>query len=115
MEGRPAVLKKQGHDSVAADVMQEMGVSCDGGDLDELNEALLNWADLVVLMDKLAEAQCPPLPHGVQKRSYFFDDPAELADSAIGQLESYRKIRDQIKRRVEGMIGGLKMLQKASE
>ncbi len=115
MEGRPAVFKKQGYDLVASFVMQEIGVSCTGDDLDELSEARLQWADLVVLMDKMAEVQCPPLPQGVQKRSYFFDDPAEMAGFEVSQNESYRKVRDQIKRRVEGMIGGLNMLQKTSE
>ena len=115
MEGQPSVFKKQGHDLVVSIVMQEMGVSCMGDDLDELNEARLQWADLVVLMDKMAEVQCPPLPQGVQKRSYFFDDPAEMAGSAVSQNERYRKVRDQIKLRVEGMIGGFMMLQKASE
>lgn len=115
LEGQPAVFKKHDFDSLAVEVMHESGVEWGGGNPGEVNEALLKWADLVVLMDPEAEQCCPPLPQGVQKRSYFFDDPAGKVGTAENLKENYRKVRDQIRQRVEGMIGGIKMLQKASD
>ena len=115
LEGQPAVLKKQDYDSMAVKVLQESGVEWGGSNPEEVNETLLKWADLVVLMDAEAEQYCPALPQGVQKRSYFFDDPAGQADTAAKLNENYRRVRDQIRQRVEGMIGGIKMLQKASD
>ena len=62
----------------------------------------LAWADLVVTLDEAADRACPTLPERVQKRCYPFACPNDL--------DSLRRVRDAIKQRVEGMIGGMAMI-----
>ena len=110
LEGRAAVLAVDAGGSCVYQVMSEAGVELSGRQGQALDAALLQWADLVVTMDEAAKAGCPPLPAGVQLRHYPFDDP----DSGQATLTACRQIRDQVRARVEGMIGGMKLLQKAS-
>ena len=114
MEGYAAVFSEQSPDPLAIEVMQELGMDMAGLSASILNETELNGADLVVTMDPEADRRCPPLPAGVQKRGYFFADPAEEGESAPNSKALYRQVRDQIRQRIQGMIGGMKLLQKAS-
>jgi len=67
-----------------------------------LNEENVAWADVIVTLDQAADAACPQLPAHVQKRCY----PIAPADSPVDWL----RVREAIRRRVEGMIGGMRMM-----
>ncbi len=111
LSGRAAALAAPRPQPFAARVMQEVGIDISGLRLYPLDERLLSWADLVVTLDPQADVLCPPLPGGVQKRFYPCAEPA--AGAACTDV-LYREIRDGIRRRVEGMIGGMRMLQRSA-
>lgn len=67
-----------------------------------LDQETLAWADLIVTLDEAADKACPPLPPHIQKRCYPFAQPENPVD--------FRRVRDAIQQRVEGMIGGMRML-----
>lgn len=67
-----------------------------------LDQANIAWADLLVTLDEAADQACPPLPAKVQKRCYPFPQPKNPED--------WRRVRDAIQQRVEGMIGGMRMM-----
>lgn len=110
LEGRAAVLAVESRNSYVTQVMAEAGLDINGRHAQLLDEALLHWADLIVTMDEAAKANCPRMPPGVQLRHYPFADP----DAEQVTLPVCRQIRDQVRARVEGMIGGMKLLQNAS-
>jgi len=114
MEGYAAVFSEQTPDPLAIEVLQEAGMDMAGQSVSILNEAWLNGSDLLVAMDPEADQRCPPLPAGAQKRCYFFADPTEKGKSSLNAKALYREVRDQIRQRVQGMIGGMKLLQRAS-
>lgn len=58
------------------------------------DEASLEWADLVVTLDGEAERVCPALPRHAQRRHYPVGNEAALRE------------------RIEGMVGGMKMLER---
>lgn len=62
----------------------------------------LAWADLIVTLDAVADRSCPTVPEWAQKRYYPFAHPTDI--------ESLRQVRDAIKRRVDGMVGGMAMI-----
>lgn len=62
----------------------------------------LAWADLIVTLDAAADRACPAVSEWAQKRCYPFAHPTDI--------ESLRQVRDAIKRRVEGMVGGMAMI-----
>jgi len=68
-----------------------------------LDEENIAWADLIVTLDESADIACPPLPARVQKRCYPFPRPENVADM--------QGVRDAIQERVEGMIGGMRMME----
>ncbi|MDP1680427.1 MAG: hypothetical protein Q8L39_01450 [Burkholderiales bacterium] len=71
-----------------------------------LDQKNIEWADLVVTLDEAADLACPPLPESVQKRCYPFPPPENSED--------WRRVRDAIQKRVEGMIGGMRMMSRSA-
>ena len=65
------------------------------------------WADLVVALDMGACQALPPLPDVVQVKCYDFPEPADEA--------GWPALRDALRRRVEGMVAGLVMMQRAAQ
>lgn len=72
-------------------------------------EALFMWADLVVTIGDAAAAHCPALPAHVQKKHWAVD-PLRL-DEAQGVVA--QAVRDDIRARVEGIVGGLRLMAKS--
>ena len=68
------------------------------------DQVLFEWSDLVVTLDAVAERHCPPMPCSAQKKYYPFE--AAMPPGT----ENYRILRDAIRTRIEGMIGGMRML-----
>ena len=102
MEARAAALH---HGPLAAELlgaMREAGVEIADHTLHPFDASNLAWVDLVVTLDEVADRTCPTLPEWVQKRCYPFECPNDL--------DSLRRVRDAIKQRVEGMIGGMAMI-----
>ena len=107
LEARAAGLDPQPLDPLAVAAMAEAGITL-ADQRPPLTADLLRWADLVVTLDAVARDRCPPLPPRVQHRHYPFAIPAD-------GLPSYCALREQIRIRVAGMIGGMKMLLRDSE
>jgi arsenate reductase len=74
---------------------------------------MLAQADLVVTVCGHADEHCPVLPPGVQKKHWPLEDPAKATGTVDEIMTKFRATRDDIKNRVEGLIGGLKMLARS--
>lgn len=109
LEARSAGFRGGRLDAAAVAVMTEAGIDIAGAAAKLLGPGLLEWADLVVALDEEAGRCCPPLPPAVQKRVFDFDIPADN-----NRLDTYRQLRNELRARIEGMIGGLRMLEKDS-
>ena len=79
------------------------------GDVPELNAELLGWADLLVTLDAVALAARPSLRAGMQHRHYGFGPVPPGADKI-----AWREFNRCVRERVEGMIGGMRLLEKAA-
>lgn len=62
----------------------------------------LQWADVLIALDVGVAQACPQLPQGVQTRCYAFATPANT--------QHLHQIREAIRQRIAGMLGGMKML-----
>lgn len=104
LEARSAGLRPRPMDPAVAAAMHEAGTEVRRPE--PLTDDLIAWADLVVTLDDEACRQFPPLPAGKQRRHYPFAalDPG-----------SCRQLRDRIRARIEGMIGGMKMLERDAQ
>lgn len=106
MEGKAAAFSLAPLASAAAAAMRESGISLATESLAAPDAKLLQWADLIVTLDAEAEKCCPPLPTHLQKKYYPFE-PVEGPN-----ITAYRKLRDAIRTHIEGMIGGMAMMEK---
>ncbi|MHB1332627.1 MAG: hypothetical protein ACYCY1_08530 [Sulfuriferula sp.] len=97
---------RQGADWMEARAAVLPGVT---GDVPVLGDDALEWADLLVTLDAAALAACPPLRHGLQHRHYPFEPLPGVADKS-----AWTVLAGRIRERVEGMIGGMQMMQRAS-
>ncbi|HUW29404.1 MAG TPA: hypothetical protein VMV97_12420 [Sulfuriferula sp.] len=79
------------------------------GDVPLLTDDVLAWADLLVTLDAVANAARPSLRSGLQHRHYPFEPTPEVDDKP-----AWSALAGRIRERVEGMIGGLRLMQRAS-
>ena len=79
------------------------------GEVAVLDNTMLDWADLVVTLDSMAQVNLPRLPSGVQHRHYPFEPIPPAADKA-----AWGELAARVRQRVEGMIAGMRLLEKAA-
>lgn len=105
MEARSAGIVPAVLDPAVIPCLAEAGIALRNEKPTAVSPELIAWADLVVTLDEPAERNCPPVPHGAQRR--FFPFPAPAAGTG---RTACAELRDRIRARVDGMIGGLRML-----
>lgn len=96
---------------LGADWMEARAAVLSGvaGDVPVLDDEAVQWADLLVTLDASANAACPQLRSGLQHRHYPFEPIPDVADKL-----AWTALAARIRERVEGMIGGMQMMQRAS-
>jgi len=104
VEVRSAGVEAHGLDPRAVAVMREAGVDLSGQRSTRLGPEMLAWADLVVTVCGHADARCPALPPGTRREHWPLEDPARAGGDEAAQLEAFRAVRDEIRRRVEGLL-----------
>lgn len=100
----------KGIDPLAVRVMAEAGVDIRGQSSKPLDSSLFKdgpqRVGLVVTVCDAAAAACPVPPPGVRVLHAPFDDPPALAaacDTDEARLMHYRRVRDEIRRFIEGL------------
>ena len=96
------------------EVMREAGVDISAQRSQHVNELLDVPFDYVVTVCDHAREACPVFPGRVKLVHRGFDDPPSLAMYALtpeDALDSYRRVRDEIKAFILTLPGALKELQ----
>lgn len=114
LEATSAGIEAHGKNPNAIAVMREAGVDISQQESTRVTPAMLSWADLVVTVCGHADEHCPVLPPGIQKKHWPLDDPAKATGTEKQIMAKFRATRDEIRSRVEGLIGGLKMLARSN-
>jgi len=99
-----AGIETHGMNPYAVSVMAESGVDMSAHYSKNLDELKDQEFDLVVTVCDHAAGHCPTLPVATVVKHVPFDDPPALAKLAANETESlnsYRLVRDQIKRFIE--------------
>jgi len=110
LEAQSAGIEAHGKNPRAIAVMRETGVDISHQESTRVTPEMLAWADLVVTVCGHADEHCPVLPPGVQKKHWPLEDPAKATGTEVEIMAKFRATRDEVKSRVEGMIGGIKLL-----
>jgi phosphate transport system protein len=90
----------------AVQAMQEVGIDLSGQHTKRLTDIPIGKADLVITL--CPEEVCINLPGEVKRDAWHFSDPASLPDDAE-KLSAFRKVRDELKERIEQLNSTLKL------
>jgi arsenate reductase len=102
-----AGLNPKGVHPTAIKVMAEVGIDISGHTSNNLNEYLGSQFDLLITVCDNAAANCPVFPGEGQRLHWPFDDPAEAAGSEEQVLDEFRRVRDEIGRKVREFIAAV--------
>ena len=109
LEATSAGIEAHGKNPRAIAVMREAGVDISRQESTRVTPEMLAQADLVVTVCGHADEHCPVLPPGVRKHHWPLEDPAKAAGTEEQIMAKFRAARDEVRARVEGLIGGIKM------
>ena len=86
---------------MAIQAMSELGIDISHQQSKTLDRYLGEpFDDVITVCDTAAEA-CPVFPGAVRRRHWSFEDPSKATGNETEQLQVYRKIRDEIRSRIE--------------
>jgi arsenate reductase (thioredoxin) len=89
---------------LAIRAMADVGIDL-GGHVSKIVDELVTqrWDYVITVCDAANEA-CPVFPTKTSRLHWSFEDPAQATGSDDQRLEVFRRIRDQIKRRITDWI-----------
>ncbi len=99
-----AGIEAHGKNPRAIAVMKEAGVDISGQQSTVVTEEMLREANVVVTVCGQADEMCPALPLGVSKIHWPLPDPARATGSEDEIMAEFRDSRDEIRRRVNGLL-----------
>jgi arsenate reductase len=106
-EAESAGLEPWDINPLVIEVMKEVGFDLSNkrpnSVLDFFKQGRL-YHHVIFVCDKRTEEQCPIFPGLGKRHSWSFQDPAQLKGTHEKRLDQARKIRDEIKTRIEGWI-----------
>ena len=86
---------------LAISVMDELGIDISQQQSKTLSRYLNeHFDDVITVCDAAAEA-CPIFPNATHMRHWSFEDPSKAIGSEEEQLAVYRRVRDEIRARIE--------------
>lgn len=107
LEVGSAGIEAHGKNPRAIAVMAEAGIDISGQESTVVDDAMLARADVVVTVCGHADEMCPALPRGVRKMHWPLTDPARATGSEEEIMAAFRATRDEVERRVRGLLAEL--------
>jgi arsenate reductase len=86
---------------LAIRAMAEIGIDISGQQSKTLDRYLGEPFDAVITVCDAANETCPIFPGAKQRRHWSFEDPSKATGSEDEQLAVYRRVRDEIRVRIE--------------
>lgn len=108
IEAQSAGIEAHGQNPRAIAAMAADGVDISAQESTRLNDAMLDWADIVVTVCGHADEHCPVLPPGVRKKHWPLEDPAKATGPEAAITATFAQARDEIKQQVSDLIQRMK-------
>ena len=89
-------------------VMKEIGIDISEQRSKSVDEFVRQPFDVVLTVCDNARESCPVFPARTQTIHWSFEDPAAVQGSEIERLAAFRRIRDQIHKRIREFMRGQK-------
>ncbi|MBZ5581378.1 MAG: arsenate reductase ArsC [Acidobacteriia bacterium] len=88
----------------AVAVMKEIGIDISGQRSKSVAEFEGQPFDYVVTVCDNARDNCPVFPAGTERMHWSFEDPAAVRGGETERLAAFRRIRDQIREKVQAFL-----------
>jgi arsenate reductase len=98
---------------LAIQVMAELGIDISGQQSKSLAALAGERFDFAITVCDRAKQQCPAIPGSPHQIHWGFDDPAEAAGTEEQRLRVFRRVRDEIRRRVRLFLDANGLLEGA--
>jgi arsenate reductase len=100
-----AGTEARGVNPLAVSAMAEAGVDISGHTSKTLDRFIGEpWDDVITVCDSANEA-CPIFPATTTRLHWSFDDPSAAQGSEAERLDVFRRIRDEIKSKLDSWLG----------
>jgi len=99
-----AGIEAHGKNPLAIEVMKEAGVDISAQESTRITDAMLASVDYLITVCGHADEHCPALPPAVRKEHWPLEDPARASGREEDIMHVFRASRDDIRRRVEGLL-----------
>lgn len=90
--------------------MNRIGIDISNYNSNRISDNLLHWCDTVIAMSTSAKTHCPILPKSTQLTYWPLTDKNTFLGTETDIAAQFDTLRNNIKVRVTGVIGGIKML-----
>jgi arsenate reductase len=95
----------------AIEVMQELGIDISHHRSKAVDDFVGREFDYVITVCDNANEQCPVFPGRTKRIHWSFDDPAVVQGDENARLAVFRRVRDEIREEISGLLGGAINLQ----
>jgi arsenate reductase len=85
-------------------VMKEVGIDISNQKSKLIDEDLLRQMDIIVTLCDNAELLCPTTPPGIKRIHWPIKDPVGTIGTEEEIMREFRRVRDEIKERVQSLI-----------
>ncbi len=89
---------------LALKAIAEIGLPIDGLESKHVDQFLQEPIDLAVTVCNNALESCPNLPHANEQLHWPFDDPADATGTEEEIMNCFRRVRDEIRRRIQDYL-----------
>jgi arsenate reductase len=100
-EALSAGVEPKGLNPLAVEAMQEIGIDISQQRSKDVKSLLGQAIPYVVTVCDNAKQRCPIFPHTFKQLHWSLDDPAEAIGSHEEKLAVFRRVRDEIRQRIE--------------
>ncbi|MGA7613559.1 MAG: arsenate reductase ArsC [Thermoanaerobaculia bacterium] len=90
---------------LAVRAMQEIGIDISGQESKTLDRFVTEPWDLVITVCDAANQSCPVFPGAASRLHWSFEDPSAAQGSDEERLSLFRRVRDEIARRLREIAG----------
>jgi arsenate reductase len=104
VEAHSAGLSPAGLNTLAVRVMGEIGIDISQQESKPIDEELLKTMDMIITLCDNAAESCPLTPPEIRRLHWSLKDPAKAQGTGEEVMEEFRRVRDEIRRRVKTLI-----------
>ncbi|WP_031497807.1 arsenate reductase ArsC [Bryobacter aggregatus] len=97
---KPSIVRPE-----AIAVLREIGIDISGHRSKSVDQFAGTALDLVITVCDNAEESCPVFPVATQRLHWPFEDPTAVEGSEEERMAAFRKVRDQIRRKILLYLG----------